>query len=155
MASGWLAKQEILSGWIGVKVSFVSENIWLIVLAIGTFVALIWPMLARGSAGVASVSVTEAVVMMSRLKPLIVDVREPAEFAQGHIAGARNIPLAQLDAQLPALTKYKDKPVLLVCQSGMRTKSACAILKAQQFSVLHQLQGGINAWQAAKMPVMK
>lgn len=137
------------------NVEFFKQNVLLIGLALGSLGALLWPMLQRTPAGAVLVSVTEAVLMMNRAKPLILDVREVSEFAQGHIAGARNVPVAELDSRLTELTKFKDKPVLVVCQSGVRAKTACTLLKAQQFSQLHQLQGGLNAWVEAKMPVVK
>lgn len=134
---------------------FFKENVLLIGLALGSLIALIWPMLSRSAAGAVVVSVTEAVVLMNRRKPLLLDVRDEAEFSQGHIAGARNIPVAQLATRIGEVVKFKDQPVLVICQTGVRAKAACAILKAQQFSAVRQLQGGLNAWHEAKMPVRK
>ena len=135
--------------------SFFQENVLLIGLALGSGIALIWPMLSGGAAGAVAISVTEAVLLMSRNKPLVLDVRDEAEFAQGYIASAKNIPVANLAARVAELQKHQDKPVLVYCQSGMRAKTACAILKGQQFSQLRVLSGGLNAWQEANMPVEK
>lgn len=134
---------------------FLKQNILLIGLALGSGVALLLPLLGRAAAGSVLVSVTEAVMLMSRKQPLILDVRAPDEFVQGHLQGARNIPLAQLNAKLGELQKFRDKPVLVVCQSGSSAKAACNLLKAEHFSALHQLQGGIEAWVEAKMPLIK
>ena len=134
---------------------FVKENAIFVGLAIGSGVALLWPLLNRGASGVANVTATEAVMLMSRSKPLILDVRDATEFAAGHIQGAKNIPLAELASRLKEIEKFKDKPVLVHCQRGMRAKSACNILRAQQFSQLNNLQGGLDAWVEAKMPLIK
>lgn len=134
---------------------FVKENALLVGLAIGSGIALLWPMLNRSSDGVTSINSTEAVVLMNRSKPLILDVRDAAEFAAGHIQGAKHIPVAELAARIKEIEKYKDKPVLVHCQKGMRAKGACSILKAQQFSQLNNLQGGLDAWIEAKMPLIK
>ena len=134
---------------------FVKENAIFVGLAIGSALALLWPLLNRGASGVANVSVTEAVMLMSRSKPLILDVRDATEFVAGHIQGAKNIPLAELASRLKEIEKFKDKPVLVHCQRGMRAKSACNILRAQQFSQLHNLQGGLDTWLEAKMPLIK
>jgi rhodanese-related sulfurtransferase len=134
---------------------FVKENALLVGLAIGSGIALVWPMLSRSSGGVTNINSTEAVVLMNRSKPLILDVRDAAEFAAGHIQGAKHIPVAELAARIKEIEKYKDKPVLVHCQKGMRAKGACSILKAQQFSQLNNLQGGLDAWIAAKMPLIK
>jgi rhodanese-related sulfurtransferase len=132
--------------------AFIKENILLVGLAVGSAIALIWPMINRGTAGI---SAAEAVMLMNRSKPLVLDVRDEAEFAAGHIQGAKHIPLAQLSDRLKEVEKFKDKPVLIHCQRGMRAKTACTILQAQQFTQLHQLQGGLDAWQEAKLPLVK
>jgi rhodanese-related sulfurtransferase len=134
---------------------FIKDNAILVGLAIGSGVALLLPMLNRGAGGVANINSTEAVVLMNRSKPLILDVRDAAEFAAGHIQGAKHIPMAELLARMKEIEKFKDKPVLVHCQKGMRAKGACSILKAQQFSQLHNLQGGLDAWVEAKMPLVK
>jgi rhodanese-related sulfurtransferase len=134
---------------------FIKENALLIGLAVGSGIALLWPMLNRGASGIPNVSPTEAVMLMSRAKPLVLDVRDAAEFEAGHIQGAKHIPLAELSNRMKELEKYKDKPVLVHCQKGMRAKTACTLLRAQQFTKLHQLQGGLAAWQEAKLPVVK
>ena len=134
---------------------FVKENAIFVGLAIGSAIALLWPLLNRGASGVANVSATEAVMLMSRSKPLILDVRDATEFAAGHIQGAKNIPLAELTSRVKEIEKFKDKPVLVHCQRGLRAKSACSTLRAQQFSQLHNLQGGLDTWVEAKLPLIK
>jgi rhodanese-related sulfurtransferase len=136
-------------------VEFFKQNVLLIGLAIGSGIALILPLLSRSTAGVTVLSVTEAVMLMSRKSALVLDVREPDEFAQGHLQGARNIPLSQLDARLKELEKYREKPVMVVCERGGRATKAAKLLKAQQFTALHVLKGGMQAWLEAKMPTGK
>ena len=134
---------------------FILQNPLLIGLAIGSGLMLLWPMLGRGAAGVPSVSATEAVMLMNRAKPLILDVRDEAEFAAGHIQGAKHIPVAELADRIKDIEKFKGKPVLVYCQRGMRSRTACTVLAAQQFTSLNQLKGGLDAWQEAKLPVVK
>ena len=134
---------------------FIKHNAVFIGLAIGSGFALLWPMLNRGAGGAANISATEAVLLLNRSKPLILDVRDAAEFAAGHISGAKNIPVAELAGRMKELEKFKDKPVLVHCQKGMRAKTACGILKAQQFTQLNNLQGGLDAWVEAKLPLVK
>ena len=134
---------------------FVKQNAVMIGLAVGSGIALLWPMLNRGAGGVLNINATEAVVLMNRSKPLILDVRDAAEFAAGHIQGAKHIPVGELTARMKEIEKFKDKPVLVHCQKGMRAKGACSILKAQQFTQLNNLQGGLDAWVEAKMPLVK
>jgi SulP family sulfate permease len=79
--------------------------------------------------------------------PLVIDVREPREFRQGHIPEALSIPLSRLfldTAQVP-----KDRPVVFVCRSGRRSTRATYTLSRQGFDNLRVLQGGMVAWEAA------
>jgi rhodanese-related sulfurtransferase len=129
---------------------FIKDNAIYVGLAVGSGIALLLPMLSRGAGGVTNINSTEAVVLMNRSKPLILDVRDAAEFAAG-----KHIPMAELATRIKEIEKYKDKPVLVHCQKGMRAKGACSILKAQQFTQLNNLQGGLDAWIEAKMPLVK
>ena len=81
----------------------------------------------------------------------VIDVREPMEFAGGHIDGSLNVPLARLaDTQLP------DGPLVLVCQSGNRSLQGCRrLLERQPSRLLLDLEGGIPAWQQAGLPLLR
>ena len=134
---------------------FIKHNAIFIGLAIGSGLALLWPMLNRSAGGAANISATEAVVLLNRSKALILDVRDAAEYAAGHISGAKNIPVAELAGRIKELEKFKDKPILVHCQKGARAKTACGLLKAQQFTQLNNLTGGLDAWVEAKLPLVK
>lgn len=134
---------------------FFKQNVWLIGLALGSGIALLLPLLKRSASGSTVISSTEAVVLMNRQHPLIVDVRDPAEFAQGHLQGARNLPLAALATRLGEIQKFKEKPILVYCQRGRRSAEACKQLAAAQFSTLYQLEDGLEAWIKANLPVHK
>lgn len=112
-------------------------------------------MLRGGSAGATNLAPGDAVLLINRSNALVLDVREDAEFASGHITDARHIPLAKLAERIKELEKFKDKPILVNCQGGIRSLKACDILRKQGFTNLHNLQGGLNAWVAAKLPVVK
>jgi rhodanese-related sulfurtransferase len=81
----------------------------------------------------------------------VIDVREPMEYASGHIAGSLNVPLARLhQADLP------QGPLVLVCQSGNRSaKGVQALLRRSHPYPVTDLQGGIPSWQQAGLPVHK
>ena len=81
----------------------------------------------------------------------VIDVREPMEFAGGHIAGSLNVPLARLaDTPLP------EGPLVLVCQSGNRSLQGCRrLLDRQPGRLLLDLDGGIPAWQQAGLPLLR
>lgn len=134
--------------------SFVSSNIMLIGLAAVSGVMLLWPSFKVGKGG-ASVSPNEAVMMINRQNALVLDVRDGTEYASGHIGDAKHIPLNELDNRLKELTKFKSKPVIVNCQAGVRSAKACALLRKNDFTQIYSLQGGLNAWIQAKLPIVK
>lgn len=134
---------------------FLKSNIWLIGLALGSGAMLIWPVIRRSVFGIGEASPAEAVLLVNREHALVLDVREDAEFATGHIPEARHIPLGQLAARTSELDAWKDKPVVVNCQSGMRSANACSLLRKQGFNKVFNLSGGFAAWQAAKLPATK
>lgn len=77
-------------------------------------------------------------------KAQLIDVREPNEFDNGHILGARNIPLSQLKMRLKELRP--DKPVYLYCQNGTRSARAAQLLYKKGYKDLSHLQGGFKKW---------
>ena len=79
----------------------------------------------------------------------VLDVREPDEFAAGHIGAARNVPLGSLSEQ--ASTLDTARPLLVHCQTGPRQTMAAAALEAAGYDV-RLLTGGFEAWQAAGLP---
>lgn len=137
------------------NVKFVTENILLIGLALGSGLMLLWPMLKRSAGGVTNVSPGEAVLLINRSNAAVLDVRDDAEFAAGHITDARHIPLSQLDERINELRRFKDRPLLVHCQSGMRSAKASEKLLKHEFRKIYHLQGGIQAWTQAKLPIVK
>ena len=67
----------------------------------------------------------------------------------------KNLPLAQLEAQLAQTVKNKTAPMVLVCASGMRSRSAVAIAKKLGYENAQSLVGGMGAWRSASLPVEK
>ncbi len=101
------------------------------------------------------VSPAELVRLINRENALVIDVSTSAEFDKGHIAGARHIALAQFDPENKDLVKVRELPVVVVCRSGTSAQGACARLAKAGFSKVHCLDGGLNAWIAADMPVVR
>lgn len=134
---------------------FIRNNVLLIGLALGSGIMLLLPAFKKGAGGVPNLSTAEAINLINRNHALVLDVRGDAEFSGGHIVDAKHIPLDQLTERLNELNKYKDKPILVNCQRGARSAKACEILRKAEFKQLHNLQGGLDAWLAAKLPVVK
>ena len=98
----------------------------------------------------------DATALQSKLnekpKPFVLDVREPSEYAAGHIAGSTLLPLHQLSGRMSELPK--DREIVCVCASGSRSSSAARQLAGSGYAVLN-LSGGLGQWQRAKLPIKK
>ena len=117
---------------------------------------LIWPLLSRlFVGGVPQVGALEAVQMMNRRDAVVLDVRETAEYAAGHIPHARNIPFAALTDRLREIEKLKSRPVIINAQSGMHSAKVCGALKKIGFNDVFALRGGLTGWVEASLPVEK
>lgn len=133
---------------------FFKDNVLLIGLAIGSGFMLLMPSFKKSASGVPNVSPAEAVTLINRSNALVLDVRDDAEFATGHIANATHIPLADMAGRIAELKKYQNKPILVNCQKGGRSAKVCNLLREAEFTQVHNLQGGLDAWIAAKMPIV-
>ena len=132
---------------------FILDNWMLIAIALSSGFFLLLPVLQGAAAS--GISPTEAVQLINREKAVVIDVCSGAEYAAGHISGARHVPLADLNARLGEVVKSKTTPVIMVCASGMRSKSAQSIAVKLGYEQVHSLQGGLKAWKEANLPVEK
>jgi glyoxylase-like metal-dependent hydrolase (beta-lactamase superfamily II)/rhodanese-related sulfurtransferase len=107
-----------------------------------------WAMLTNG-ADVPEVDV--AALAARSLEALLLDVREPEEYAHGHVPGALNIPQAELASRLDEIPR--DRPVLTICQAGMRSLRAAQFLTQMGYPQVASVAGGTGAWIAAGHPV--
>ena len=133
--------------------SFLLANWMLILVALASGSMLLWPKVTGGGGG--GLSPAAAVQLINRERAVVIDVCEPAEYAEAHVNGARNIPLGELEAKLPGAVKNKATPVVLVCASGMRSGRAVAIARKLGYDKAESLAGGLKSWRAADLPVAK
>ena len=109
---------------------FITKNIFLIVIAFVSGGMLIWPLLRRGTGG-PWVNTLEATQLINRSDALVVDLRGTEDYAKGHILGAKNIPLADLERRAGELDKHKAKPLILHCGDGNRAGGGVAVLRGK------------------------
>ncbi len=132
---------------------FLLNNLALVALFLASGALLLWPDISRFAGGANGVGTLEATRLMNQPGTLVLDVRQPQEFAAGHLPKARHIPLGDLAARIGEIAKFKDKPVIVTCRSGARAGSACRALKKAGFTSVHNLKGGVPAWEQANLPV--
>ena len=116
--------------------------------------SLLFLPLIQGAAG-GGLSAAQVVHMINRDKAVVVDVCEAEEFAAGHVVGAKNLPLNQLEDKLAGVVKNKTLPLILVCQSGARSARALSIAKKLGYEQAQSLSGGLGAWRSANLPLEK
>ncbi len=131
---------------------FIQQNLMWVGLAAVSGGMLLWQML--NGAG-SDISVNEATLLINRKDALVVDVRETAEWSTGHIQNARHLALGQFAKHISEIDKFKEKPIIVVCARGNRSRSACGALKKAGFQQVFNLTGGVNAWREAGLPMVK
>jgi rhodanese-related sulfurtransferase len=135
---------------------FVMNNLAFVALWVASLGLFLWPEISRLiGAGAGEIGTLEATRLMNQPGTLILDVRDEKEFAEGHLPRARHVPLKELATRVGELAKFKAKPVIVTCRSGARAGAAARVLKAQGFTGVYQLKGGVAEWQKASLPIEK
>ena len=132
---------------------FLIDNWMLISVALASGGMLLWPVI-QGAAN-SGLSAAAAVQLINREKAVVVDVSEKEEFAAGHVGGAKNVPVGELEQRLPEVVKNKALPVILVCPSGSRANRALGVAKKLGYEQAQVLAGGLKSWKEANLPIEK
>nr|WP_106783174.1 rhodanese-like domain-containing protein [Lysinibacillus timonensis] len=113
-------------------------EIWIFIALVIIF--LIWRM--KPVSGLKSISTTELTNVLNDKEKVFVDVRTPGEYKSRSIRQFKNIPLGSDLSKLP-----KDKEIVVICQSGMRSIQACKQLKKLGYEKVTNVRGGMSAWR--------
>ncbi|MED3661157.1 rhodanese-like domain-containing protein [Ureibacillus sp. FSL K6-8385] len=111
-----------------------------IVLVVIVALFLVWRL--KPAANVNTISASELKKMLNDKNKVFIDVRTPAEYKANHIPQFQNLPLGSDFSKLP-----KDKEIVVICQSGMRSGQACRQLKKLGYERVTNVRGGMNAWR--------
>jgi rhodanese-related sulfurtransferase len=133
---------------------FLIQNSWLIALAVGSGLMLIWPMLTKG--GGTRVTVPQATLLINQKKAVLVDIRDD-DFVNnsGVVPNSKRMAIKDLKEKSGTLAKSKETPLIVLCQTGARSGAAATVLKAAGYTDVFVLDGGLNAWKEAGLPVKK
>ena len=131
---------------------FLLDNILLIAIAFTSGLMLLWPVVMRRTGG-PGLDTLGATRLINDTHAIVLDIREPAEFAAGHLPNAKNIPMGDLEKRMGELPAAK--PVLVCCASGARSGRAIGALRKAGREEVFNLQGGLEAWRQAGLPVVK
>jgi rhodanese-related sulfurtransferase len=133
---------------------FFIDNWTLLLVAISSGGMLLWPVVKGGALG-GGLTPAAAVQLINREKAVVIDVSEAEEFALGHISGAKNIPVNDIEAKLAGAVKNKALPVIFVCEKGARASRVEGMAKKLGYEKAQALAGGLKAWREANLPVEK
>lgn len=136
-------------------IAFAGRHPYLSLALAGLTVAIVYNEIAGRLSGIRRIGPAELTAMINHGNALVVDVRSPAEFEKGHIAGSRNVQMSQFDPENKALAPARELPVVMVCRVGQTASLAAARLRKAGFSNVAVLEGGIHAWQGADLPLVK
>jgi rhodanese-related sulfurtransferase len=130
------------------------DNLALIALLLVTGAALFLPTLSTLIGG-KGLSPTEATIWINRRKAAVLDLRPASDFKIGHLPGSKHILAEQIPSGIDKLKLDRNNPVILVCQSGANARKLVPELNKLGFTEVAVLDGGVQGWQAAALPLVK
>ncbi|MDT3668754.1 MAG: rhodanese-like domain-containing protein [Aromatoleum sp.] len=111
--------------------------------------------LVRAQGDKTLVSPVEATLLINREDATVIDIRDQAEYASGHIPNARHIPVSEFERRKSELDKLKARPLIVCCTTGARSGPAIAALRKAGFEKLFNLRGGLQEWEKAGQPISR
>jgi len=130
------------------------DNLALIALLLVSGAALLLPTLSTLISG-KGLSPTEATIWMNRRKAAVLDLRPEDIFKAGHLPGAKHVPANEIAVKIEKLKLDRKNPLILVCETGVSSRKAIAEVQKLGFAEVGTLDGGVQAWQAAALPLVK
>lgn len=134
---------------------FVQHNLLLV--AIFVVLLVLWASgeISRFTRKYKAITPGQLVQLINRDNALVIDVSAANEYQAGHIVGARHVAMSQFDPEAKELAKVKDLPIVVVCKTGQGAAQACARLAKAGFTQVFCLEGGMQSWVSADLPVAR
>jgi rhodanese-related sulfurtransferase len=135
-------------------IEFAGNHPYLVSAAVLMLVLVIVSELRARIQDFAAVAPHDAIRLMNQ-GGLVIDVRAGEQYEAGHISESRHIPQKDLAASAESLRKYKDKPVITYCDTGLSGGAAARELSRLGFAKVFNLRGGLGAWQKENLPLVR
>ncbi|MEE2024011.1 MULTISPECIES: rhodanese-like domain-containing protein [Alkalimonas] len=137
-------------------IEFIGNNLILSLIWAALAFMLIFGMIKARLSNIKLVSPTELTMLVNRQNAAVLDIRPEADYTKGHITAAKHLPLDDIiQGKAKGLEKLKANPIIVVCQAGISAQKAAAALAKQGCSEVRVLQGGMNSWLGASLPVVR
>jgi rhodanese-related sulfurtransferase len=130
------------------------DNLALIALLLVSGIALFLPTLSTLIRG-KGLTATEATIWINRRKAYVLDLRPEEAFKAGHLPGAKLANSSAIAAAIESLKLDRKRPVVLVCETGAQSKKALSEVQKMGFLEVGALDGGVQAWKLAALPLIK
>jgi len=135
--------------------AFAERHLYLSLALVGLTLAILYTEIARLFRGYKALRPAELTGLMNRENALVIDLSASSDFEKGHIAGSKSVQPSQFDPESKLLANARELPVVVVCRNGQGSGDAAKRLKKAGFKNVYWLDGGIGAWQAADLPLVK
>jgi rhodanese-related sulfurtransferase len=131
-----------------------SHHPWLAAFAVAAAIAVLINELRLRAASFAALAPQDVIRLMNQGATLL-DMRAQQAYREGHISGARHFDAGQLPNASDTLKKYKERNLIVYCDSGSSAAAAVRALMKQGFTKVFNLRGGIAAWRAENLPLAR
>lgn len=135
--------------------AFAGRNPLLSIALVGLTAAIIWVEVSRLFRGYKSLRPGELSALVNREDALVIDLSPINDYQKGHIAGSKSVQASQFDPESKQLAKARALPVVVVCRTGMSANGAARRLVKAGFERVYVLDGGVQAWSGADLPLVK
>ncbi len=135
--------------------AFAGRHPYLSLGLVGLTVAIAYTEVMRLLRGYKALRPAELTSLINRDNALVIDLSASNDFEKGHIAGSKSVQMSQFDPENKMLSAAKALPVVVTCRNGQTSADAAKRLKKAGFEQVHWLDGGIQAWQHADLPLVK
>lgn len=132
---------------------FITNHLVLSTLFVVLSGLLIRSMLTDLKQGGTSLEASGATLMLNRENAVMLDIRTAADFSEGHVINAINIPFSEFDNRAADLEKLRDRPIIVCCKTGTSASQSVASLKKLGFEKTYRLKGGIEGWKQSNLPL--
>jgi rhodanese-related sulfurtransferase len=135
-------------------IEFISNHPLLVLALLAILLMIIFSEVQQRLSRVKDVTPAEATRLINHEQAMLIDMRADKDYRDGHIVNAVHVP--ESNGQIPAaLDKHRERPLIVYCQRGQRSKAVCNRLSKQGFASVYNLQGGVLAWQKAELPLTR
>lgn len=134
-------------------IEFAGNHVVLVSALLMSFFLVLFMEIRRKTLGVSNIEPQDAVKLINS-DAVVLDLRSAEAFARGHIVNAKNVPYDEIDGNRDKLDRYKDKPIVAVCDAGITSARLVAGLRKAGLENVYSLRGGINAWTQQSMPLV-